>query len=121
MSQHKKRPDPRAIEREPPAVEFLTVGWMLSVMTTLLCELGLIAVRGYLLLATDESPKIELLAGMLLFASVVVGLISLALAAAVVRGRRVPPPTGVLVISLVIGSLPLATVLINWVRQSTLA
>jgi hypothetical protein len=111
-----KRNARRVDQRSPdsPAVEFLTVGWMLSVITALVCELAFAGVRGYLLAVDGESPRMEMLAAVLVFAAVVVGLISLALAFAVVKAGRTPPPRGILTFSIVVGVLPLAAMVLRF-------
>lgn len=111
MPKRKSRPAVQPANTEPATVETLTVGWMLSVLTALVCELGFAAARGYLLLVEPRSTKMQVLATVLLFASFVIGMSSLGLAYAVVRARRTPPPRGILVFSIVIGAAPAATVL----------
>jgi hypothetical protein len=113
MSKRKQRPIAQPAATEPSAVETLTVGWMLSVMTTLVCELGFVAARAYLIVVAPASARIQVLAMVLLFAAFVVGSVSLELAYAVVRGRHTPPPRGILVFSVVVGAAPAATVLLR--------
>jgi hypothetical protein len=95
----------------------LTVFWMLSVMTGLLCEVGFVLARAYLRLFDPTAARMEVLAGMLLFAAAVVGVISLALCVAVVKLRKSPPPLGVIVFGVVIGAIPLAAMLLGSLRQ----
>ena len=79
MSTRKPRPIAQPAASEPPAIETLTVGWMLSVLTALVCELGFVAARGYLLAIDSTARRIEVLAVMLMFAALVVGSTSVAL------------------------------------------
>jgi len=111
MSKAKRKRPPTPAAGEDRSVEALTIGWMLSVMTTLVCELGFTAARVVLLLVDRDAPWIATLAGVLLFAAAVVGLVSLLLAWAVVKMRREPPPRGILVFALVVGAAPLAMML----------
>lgn len=119
MSKRKKRvegPRPSAAEpagTESQSIEILTVGWMLSVLTTFVCEVGFAAARGYLLAIDSGAAWIQLLAVVLFFASLVVGLASLGLGLAVVKNRQTPPPRGIVVFSLVVGAAPLATMLLR--------
>jgi hypothetical protein len=86
---------------------------MLSVLTVLVCELAFAAVRGYLLIVDSEAPRLEMLLAELVFAALVVGIVSLVLALAVVKAGRTPPPRGILVFSIVVGAAPLATLLLR--------
>jgi hypothetical protein len=96
------------VKRDPnPTVEFVTVAWMLAVMTVLICELGFAAARAFLLLVNSEANLIRALAAMLFFAALVVGLISLGMMAIVIRMRRDPPPRGIVAFATVVGVLPL--------------
>jgi len=113
VSKAKKKRAAPVVASDNRSVEALTIGWMLCVMTTLVCELGLAATRIYLLAVNPNSRWIAALAAMLLFAAAVVGSISLLLAWAVVKMRREPPPRGVLFFALVIGAAPLVTMLVR--------
>jgi len=113
MVQRKPRPVVESSSGERPTVEFLTIGWMLAVVTALVCELGLVAARSYLLVVDGEAARMTSLAAILLFASLVVGLVVLGLGYAVVRSRRVPPPRGIVVFASVVGAAPLAALLLR--------
>ena len=113
MSKRKPRPAAQPTAAEPATVETLTVGWMLSVITALVCEMGFAAARGYLLVVDPASAKMQVLATVLLFASFVIGVASLGLAYGVVRSRRTQPPQGILVFSIVVGAVPAVTVLLQ--------
>jgi hypothetical protein len=91
---------------ESPAAETLTIGWMLTVITGLACELGLgaaLALAG----RHPEAHALQALTGLLLFASVVIGLLSLVLLPFVLKLRREAPPLGITVFAVVIGAAPL--------------
>jgi membrane protein YdbS with pleckstrin-like domain len=94
---------------DPRTAEVLTVGWMLTVSTTLACEVGFVLARW---LAGGERP-LMLLSYLLLFAAVVIGLIALFITPVVLRSRRVPPPAGVTVFALVVAAAPLLLVAIE--------
>jgi hypothetical protein len=113
MSKRKSRPVAPPMASEPPAVETLTVGWMLSVMTALVCELGFIAARGYLLAFDGAARRIQILALMLMFAALVVGTVSVGLMVVVLRTRRIAPPQGIVVFSSVVGLAPAITILLR--------
>ena len=91
---------------ESRAAEALTVGWMLSVMTTLACELGVVAAK-IVHAAWLQMERLAVLGELLLFAAVVSGLVSLLLAAMVFRVRQVSPPRGVTTFALIVAAAPL--------------
>src|SRR5687768_9262303 len=82
-------------------VELFTVAWMLSVFTTLVCELMAVAATWYLRL-DPAAARMMALATTLMFASLVIGLLSLALMGAVWSMSQVRPPTGISVFALVV-------------------
>jgi hypothetical protein len=112
-SRRRKKPAP-ARPPESRAVEFLTVGWLLTVLTTLGCELGAAAAAACRVWQPD-AVGLALLVRFLVFAALVIGLIGLGLTAAVIRMRRTPPPRAVSVAAIAIGLGPVAFVLIQLV------
>ena len=88
-------------------MEALTIGWMLMVVTTLVCELAFVLVRT---INRADQPNWSMLAGLLLFAAMVSGLLVLIITPVVLRGRRHPPPRSVTIVSLVIGAARLVLV-----------
>lgn len=122
-SPRQRRPRPTPAERhraprppgpaESPAAEWLTVGWAMSLLTTLGCELLTSAVHLWLRWG-QATPALELLAGLLLFASVVVGLLAVALLGLVQWLRRMPLSTGAVTFSLSVSAAPAVLVLARW-------
>ena len=84
---------------------------MLSVVTTLLCELGALAARWY---AARQPPDVHVAAmtTLVTFAAVVIGVLSLALLPVVLKVRETPPPLAVTLVAVMIGLSPLATLLL---------
>jgi hypothetical protein len=105
---------PRAFgSGESRAAEFLTVGWLLTTFTTLLCELGGVAATWF----AQRNPQalgIAALASVLVFAALLTGLFSLALLAGAWKLRVVKPPRGITVFAIVVGLAPLAIIALNW-------
>jgi RsiW-degrading membrane proteinase PrsW (M82 family) len=97
---------------ETRAVEFLTVGWMVSMMTTLVCLVVFAILRFYLSLREESEPA-AVMAGLALFAGSVAGVVTLALAAIVVRKRREKPPRGVVWFAVAVGMTPLVIVVVT--------
>ncbi|HEV3344690.1 MAG TPA: hypothetical protein VG125_30215 [Pirellulales bacterium] len=94
---------------DPRTVEVLTVGWMLTVVTTFACEVGFVLVRRL----AGQDRSLMLLSHLLLFAAFVIGLIALFVTPVVLRSRRVPPPSGVTVCAIVVAAAPLVLVAIE--------
>jgi len=86
----------------------LTVGWMLSVLTTLICELGTLASYWYAA-AHPEAARVNVLCGLLLFTAAIVGLFSLCLLPVVVKTRREAPPLPIMLFAVAVDISPLAT------------
>jgi hypothetical protein len=77
-------------------------------MTAALCEVG----SAIALALRALGPGMELAGRYFFFAALVMGALSLLLAAAVFKTRRVPPPRGITIIGLTIGALPLIALLL---------
>ena len=115
-----KRARPQRTKRAQPienrSVEFLTVGWMLMVITTLICEVAAAACHLYVVQIDRQAATIELFSGLLLFASFVVGSLSLIVCSVVLKSRREPPPRSILIFAVVVGVAPLVTVLLQAIQ-----
>lgn len=110
----KRRPKARP-QMEPRTIEVLTVGWMLTVVTTLACEIGFVISRG---LAGGDGP-LMLLSGLLLFAALVIGMIALLLMPVVLRTRRPAPPSGIVFFAAVISAMPIAMAAVEVLNRRT--
>lgn len=110
----KKSPEvrPNAGTGETRLADFFTVGWLLTVMMTCLCEVGAFAL-GVWLRNSAGGTSFELLRGILLFAAVILGLVTIILTAIVWRLRRVPPPLGVTLFAVVVAVVPILTIVIQ--------
>ncbi len=98
---------------ENRSVEFLTVGWMLMVITTLICEVASAGCHLYVVQLDRQATTVEIFSRLLLFASFVIGIVSLIVCSVVVKTRRDPPPRSVLIFAVVVGIAPLITVLLQ--------
>lgn len=90
--------------QETRAADFMTVGWLLAAMTTLVCTAIAVVLVPVLRLWPDQAG-LRVLSGFLLFAGTVIGLASVALLVVVLKVRVEPPPR-----SLVVGSVAVALV-----------
>jgi hypothetical protein len=110
MSKKRKaKQAPPAVANETRVADAMTVGWMLTVMTALVCQAGLVGVRAL----EHYQPDVEslpLLGELMLFAALAFGVISLLLAPIVLRLRRTPVPPGITIFAVAVGLTPLAIV-----------
>jgi hypothetical protein len=109
----KRRTKPR-IEAEPKSVEVLTIGWMLTVATTLACEIGFVLSRW---LADGSESPLLVLSSLLLFAAFVIGMIGLLLMSIVLRTRRLQPPSAIVFFAAVVNGAPLALAAIEVLKN----
>jgi hypothetical protein len=89
-----------------PRPDGLTVAWMLTLVTTLICLLCAVLSRAYVRLLRPESPTMVLFSGLALFAAAVIGLVLLGLTPVIVYRKRSHPPLGIVVAAYVVGVLP---------------
>ena len=116
MSKRRKKKQPPAQPTpvvEDQSSEIVTVCWTLSVMTALVCNVGAALSRLYVLWQPEQELA-AMFSGLVFFAAIIVGLISLALLPIVLKLRRDPPPRGFVVFAIVVAVAPLAMVLVQW-------
>ncbi len=91
---------------EAPASVAVTVAWLLSNVTTLVCAgvagLAWLAARG-----REGNESVLLFAQFLHFSAIVAGCLSLMLLAAVLKIREDPPPLPLVVVSVIVAALPI--------------
>ena len=112
----RKQRNKRAPPGEIRSVEYLTVGWMLMVITAFLCELVSAACHLYVRQASQQATAADMFSRLLLFAAFVIGSLSLIVCAVVVKSRREPPPRSILIFAVVVGVAPLLTLLLQAVQ-----
>lgn len=113
MSKHAKKRKKSPAAGDLRSVEVLTIGWMLMVITTLVCELGFVAVR---MGRPQPDSSLAILSSLLLFAALVIGLLALLITPVVLRSRRVPPPQAITVVAVVVALAPVAMVAYDLLR-----
>lgn len=101
-----------AADNESAAAQALTTSWMLSILTSLLCTLGAIFAHFAIRIWPDAAGW-QLLAGFLLFGSVVVGAVTMLLTPLVYKARRTPPPRQLVGFGVVMALAPLVTLLLR--------
>jgi len=102
----KSRPEPAGDSPIGSPAEVLTVGWMLTVITVIACELGWLASLGaaYTWPGSAAPPA---LGAVLLLAALLSWLIAMALLPVVLRLRSEPPPSSIIWFAVALGALPL--------------
>ena len=110
MARKIKKLKPLQQSAEIGPADAVTVGWMLAVTTTLVCELAVLAAYWYA--AAHPQAKADVLCGLLLVAAIVIGLVSLCLLPLVVKLRRQMPPLPVVIFAIIVSLSPLATAML---------
>lgn len=105
----KKKPAGKPVSEMPletRASEALTVFWTVTVLMVLVADVVIVAIHWYLW-SHPEAEKLQLLEGLLLFSSALVGGLSLVLLPILFRVRQVPPPTGLAVFGTCVCAAPI--------------
>lgn len=114
----RKRLPPDAKLTEPgesAAAIALTTCWMLAILTSLICNLGSIAAH-VAVRFWPQAAGLQLLAGLLLFGAVVVGLFTLLLTPLIQRARRTPAPKQLVAFGVLFAIAPLAALLLRLLK-----
>jgi hypothetical protein len=104
---------------ESRAAVATTVGWMLTVMSTLAGLFVAAAIGGLVLLApapAGQEHPLAALAGLMLLVSAATGVVSLALTVLAYRVRLTPPPRAITIAAVLIGLAPLVTIAVFAIR-----
>lgn len=108
----RKKKNKSAARHRPPVppesrpVEVLTVFWAVTLVTLLMIELLAVAVHLYIRSA-EPSPQAMMLYELLLFAGLLIGIVSLVLLGVIMRLRIVAPPMGLVVFGACLAMAPL--------------
>jgi hypothetical protein len=108
---------PRGEHQPPNSTEMATMAWVMTTLTTFVCVALMAGLKGYVVWIDPEAVKLGVLAGLLLFASMVLGVLALGLELVVLRIRKPSPPRPVLFASTVIALLPIVAALLAFLRQ----
>lgn len=92
--------------RESPTAIAVTVGWMVSILSTFVGQL--VVLTGTMVECLNLlSEKATMLLNMLAATTIVTGLVAMLVTPVALKLRKVPPPRSVLVVAMVMGVLPL--------------
>lgn len=105
-----RRPRTAAPSNETRLSEVTTVGWMLSVMTALACQVMALAIWAFFQGRADADRAL-IFARYLHFSAIILGLASLGLMAIVLKVRSEPPPRSILIFAIVVALAPIAALL----------
>jgi hypothetical protein len=112
-----KKTGPAQPKPTVPRPDGLTIAWMLTLVTTLVCLFAAVLARAYVRFVQPESPTMSLFSGLALFAAAVIGLVLLVMTPIVVYRKRSHPPRGIVIAAYVIGILPWLGMIwqaVNW-------
>jgi hypothetical protein len=113
MPKRKKKPTGApAAPAESQAAEAATIGWMLAVLTTTVCEFGVLAARFYFA-GRPDAAAVGTAGELLLFASAITGLVALLLIPVVYKARLVRPPSAVTAFAIIVGVAPWIVLLVQ--------
>lgn len=118
MAKSKHKSHKQVRRPRPSAASGLMAGWTVTVLMTVACELGALVVK---LLAREATPgweRLPVLAGLLIFASLVSGTVGLFLTAVVVRTQRPQPPPLAVLTAVVVGLVPWLTLAAMYLRDN---
>lgn len=101
-----RRPRPAIASTESRLSEVTTVGWMLSVMTTLACTVMALVVWTFVQ-GRPDNERVLVFVRYLHFSAIVMGVASLCLLGVVLRARTVPPPRSILIFAVVVSLTPI--------------
>lgn len=117
MMVNKKTKKREARERRSPesdsesqGAEVMTVAWLISILSVTICDFGAGITR---LLIEPDQQTLGLLSGVLYFAALTIGLISLILLPIVLKSRRMPPPRGLVVFGVAVSVIPWITLVVQ--------
>jgi hypothetical protein len=100
---------------ESRAGDATTVAWTITVTMALLCDIGAVVAHFYADGYANARGAL-LFKELMLFSGAVIGFISLALLPIMLRVRRTPPPTGVMVFAVCVTAAPILALLLHATR-----
>jgi hypothetical protein len=114
---NKRRPkrSPDEMPAETQAADVLTIGWMLIVLTTLICQIGALAMR-WLAVGNPKLQQLDAFGMMLFFAATMMGVLALVLIPVLYKIRVMPPPRAIVAFAVVVAIAPWITLLVQWLR-----
>lgn len=91
----------------------LTVVWVTTIATTLMCEVGTGATRLYVHFVDPHARLLEMFSVYLLLTAAVIGFLLILLTPVVVRRKRSNPPGAFIAAAYIVGALPWLAMLLQ--------
>ena len=114
MPRDKQRRPTKAKSKLPsPQVDPLTVVWVTTIATTLMCEVGAGATRLYVRFVDPHARLLEMFSVYLLLTAAVIGFLLILLTPVVVRRKRSNPPGAFIAAAYIVGALPWLAMLLQ--------
>lgn len=107
------RAERRSLPPEGRTAEIITVGWLLSLLTTLVLQAGSLAA----LLWPEGGARLQFFGAYLLWTSALFGVATLLLTGLAWRLRRLKPPRVIVAVALAAGIGPLLVLLVLQLRS----
>lgn len=118
MAKNKKNRKRQTREELPPetqAADAMTIGWMLALLTSLICQVAAIAAN-WISLASPRLGGLKNFGAMLFFAATVIGLVVVALIPVLYKVRKTPPPKAIVGFAIVVAIAPWVVLLVQSLR-----
>lgn len=112
---HAKVAAPARQMGETNASDATTVAWTITVTMVLMCNIAAVTAHFYMEMYR-ESRGLVMLKELMLIAGALIGFLSLVLLPIMLRVRRTPPPTGVLVFAVCVAAAPILALLVRATR-----
>jgi hypothetical protein len=103
---------------ESQAADTMTVGWMLAILTTLLCQVAALVMR-WIAVANPQLAGLGSFSAILFFAALIIGLATLALIPVLYKIRILAPPTPIVAFAAVVGLAPWITLIVQWLQSKS--
>jgi hypothetical protein len=118
MARNKKKRNQRPrdnLPAETQAADALTIGWMLAVFTSLICQISALAVS-WIAVANPRLAGLKNFGAMLFFAAMVIGVVAIALIPVLHKIRTVPPPRAIVGFAVVVSIAPWIVLVVQSLR-----
>lgn len=114
MPREKQRRSPRSKQRSAtPSPDTLTVIWMTTMATALLCEVGAAAARLYVRFVDPHAKLLQMFSAYLLLTGAVIGFFLIVLTPVVLKRKRSNPPGAIVAAAYIVGAAPWVAMLLQ--------
>ncbi len=103
----------KPVRPQGPPADGLTVGWVLTLITTIFCLFVASSARAFVWFVQPEASMIEALSGLMLFSAAVISVILVVLTPIIVRRKKSNPPRGLVYFAYVVAVTPWISMLLQ--------